>query len=319
MDFTTASSQFLATQSNTRSPHTVAAYEYAIDLFMAYSPTPLHSLGREHADLFEGFVGFLKGKDFAPATIRQRCACVSRWFTWMSRKRYLPGEFSLDEAKAVLSDALSQSLFRTDFQAPHPPEGWRGILSYYASRAMPDNIARRSKDYIQRWRQTQIRNHCLLNALYETAGRVSEVLQLRVADFPVSIFRVGEVHQVRVRRKAGYYGNLMFYKSLTVVNVYLGQRQDEYAPLFISHWSKDCGAPITRQRAASIVATAGVGVGLGTITPHDFRHWRLWELLNEKDQPIDVVQDYAGHRSVETTRQIYAPTDPKRLERAIKL
>ena len=34
--------------------------------------------------------------------------------------------------------------------------------------------------------------------------------------------------------------------------------------------------------------------------------------------PLDVVQDYLGHRSVETTRGYYAHADPRRVDEAVR-
>jgi len=62
-----------------------------------------------------------------------------------------------------------------------------------------------------------------------------------------------------------------------------------------------------------VVRQASRALGLGNISPHDFRHWRATQLINA-GYPLDVVQDYLGHRSVETTRAYYAHTDPRRVD-----
>jgi len=66
-----------------------------------------------------------------------------------------------------------------------------------------------------------------------------------------------------------------------------------------------------------VVQRAARALGLRSITPHDFRHWRATQLINA-GTPLDVVQDYLGHRSVETTRAYYAHTDPLRVDEAAR-
>ncbi len=63
------------------------------------------------------------------------------------------------------------------------------------------------------------------------------------------------------------------------------------------------------------MTTAARGLALRPIHPHDLRHWRATQLVNA-GQPLDVVQDYLGHQSVETTRAYYARTDPSRVDEA---
>ena len=88
-------------------------------------------------------------------------------------------------------------------------------------------------------------------------------------------------------------------------------------PLFVSHDVRFDGSRMSRIVAWRVVQRAARTLGLGSITPHDFRHWRATQLLNA-GYALDVVQDYLGHRSVETTRAYYAHTDPLRVDEAAR-
>jgi integrase len=66
-----------------------------------------------------------------------------------------------------------------------------------------------------------------------------------------------------------------------------------------------------------VVDAARRALGLPSMHPHDFRHYRATQLVNA-GEPLDVVQDYLGHRSVETTRAYYARTKEKRVDEAVR-
>ena len=55
-------------------------------------------------------------------------------------------------------------------------------------------------------------------------------------------------------------------------------------------------------------------LGLPHIHPHDFRHWRAAQMLRE-GVPIDQVQRYLNHRSIQTT-QLYAKTAEQQIDEA---
>jgi integrase len=157
--------------------------------------------------------------------------------------------------------------------------------------------------------------------LAETGGRISEILSLNISDFPERYLLKSEVLRVEVIGKGGHSYMLRFLDSLPAIRAYIQTRganlraiQNE-VPLFISHDNKYDGSRMSRIVAWRVVDRAARALGLRSITPHDFRHWRATQLLNA-GHSLDVVQDYLGHRSVETTRIYYARTDPLRVDEA---
>ncbi|MCD4687257.1 MAG: tyrosine-type recombinase/integrase, partial [Anaerolineae bacterium] len=168
------------------------------------------------------------------------------------------------------------------------------------------------------------RNRALLHSLAETGGRISEVLSLNVGDFPVRYLQKNEVLRVEVTGKGCHQYYLRFYDALPTLRAYIDARGPDLkasltgkVPLFISHDPRYDGNRMSRVVAWRVVQRASRALGLGKITPHDFRHWRATQLINA-GQSLDVVQEYLGHRSVETTRAYYAHTDPLRVDDAAK-
>ena len=169
-----------------------------------------------------------------------------------------------------------------------------------------------------------MRNRALLHSLAETGGRISELLSLNLADFPVRALKRDEVLRVEVRGKGGHTYYLRFYDALPAIRAYIEARGANLratargnVPLFVSHDPRYDGQRMSRIVAWRVVQRAARALGLGHISPHDFRHWRATQLINA-GHPLDVVQEYLGHRSVETTRAYYAHTDPLRVDDAVR-
>jgi integrase len=89
------------------------------------------------------------------------------------------------------------------------------------------------------------------------------------------------------------------------------------AALFVSHAKtrpEYRGSPLTPNAAWRMIQRAAKDLGLPHIHPHDFRHWRATQMLRE-GVPIDQVQRYLNHRSIQTT-QLYAKTAEQQIDEA---
>jgi site-specific recombinase XerD len=239
----------------------------------------------------------------------------------MSVNDHLPPAFPLAKARWALDDALAGSTFRTDHKPPEPPEGIERVIMYYDHAAMPPKLAANpDPDRVARWGLETYRNRALMHCLAESGGRISEVLSLHIGDFPVQAFEgdACKVWRVRVKGKGGHGYYLRFRESLEYVKAYLEKRgAADTELLFIAHSKRYEGRPLSRQAAWHVVDAARRALGLPAIHPHDFRHYVATRLVNA-GVALDVVQDYLGHRSVETTRAYYARTKEERVDAAVE-
>lgn len=312
-----------------RVAHTIRNYARGINLFIGdlsdkddgprFSPTPLDHLDAgDKAILVRYTQWLLDARGLAPATVRLYLVAVRKWFEWMSVNDYLPVAFPLAKAQWSLKDALAGSIFRVDRRPPEPPEGIEQAITYYDNLTMPTKLqANPIPERVQRWSLTTFRNRALMHALAETGGRVSEVLQLRADDFPEQAFE-GDVWRVRIRGKGGHRYHLRFLAALPHIETYIGARGREgNALLFIYHSKRYDNQPMSRRAAWGVVFEAADQSGLGRIHPHDFRHWVASQLV-AAGEPLDVIQDFLGHRSVETTRGYYAHTREARVDEATR-
>lgn len=147
----------------------------------------------------------------------------------------------------------------------------------------------------------RLRDRALLELLYATGARVSEVMQLDVDD-------LAHGDMLRVRGKGakerivpvGSYARAAVDAYLARARPELSRRGRASARLFLGAR----GAPLSRQGAWLVIQAAAERAQLSAhVSPHTFRHSFATHLL-QGGADVRVVQELLGHASVATT-QIY--------------
>lgn len=334
-----------------KSKHTVAAYRQSITTFLTFlddtrgkgalpiqnqdgpvEEISLSALSEGDAPLLLAFAEWLLDdpsdpddpRPYSAATVRLRLAGVGRWLQWLDDYGWLPAVFPLAKAQRIVRDEL-RAHQQSRSGAPEPPRGVDELLSYYEHVKPHKRVANLDPEdpRYQRWELTRKRNHALVWTMAESGGRVSEVLSLNLSNLAPRDLEppYSEVVRVRVVGKGKHEYNLRLHGALPAIAAYIKARGAHLkaiggqVPLFVSHDPRADGKRLSRTAAWRVITGAARGLGLRPIHPHDLRHWRATQLVNA-GQPLDVVQDYLGHRSVETTRSYYAHTDPGRVDEA---
>lgn len=153
------------------------------------------------------------------------------------------------------------------------------------------------------------RDRAILELLYSTGARVSEIIGLNVADFSLSSTTDGDVHIVKVKGKGSKERLVPLGKfAVAAVDNYLtrvrpalvAKNPRSEGALFLN----SRGKRLSRQSAWQVVLDAASATGLnGKVSPHVLRHSFATHLL-DGGADIRVVQELLGHSSV-TTTQIY--------------
>ena len=154
-----------------------------------------------------------------------------------------------------------------------------------------------------------LRDKALLELLYGTGGRVSEIVNLDLSDLHQFLTDGVTVETVKLRGKGGKeriaplgsFASAAVHDYLVRTRPLLAQGSSKSsAALFLNQR----GTRLSRQSAWKFVVDAAEKVGIGEkVSPHVFRHSFATHLL-DGGADIRVVQELLGHASV-TTTQIY--------------
>ena len=152
-----------------------------------------------------------------------------------------------------------------------------------------------------------LRDYLLIELLYSTGARVSEVIGINLNDFNQSQVGNDEISTIKLRGKGGK-------ERIVPLGSFAKQALDDYLvrirPALLKKSNENAlflnvrGNRLSRVSAWEIVKSAARRAGLDTrVTPHVFRHSYATHLL-DGGADIRVVQELLGHASV-TTTQIY--------------
>lgn len=155
-----------------------------------------------------------------------------------------------------------------------------------------------------------LRDLVILEMLFTTGARVSEICNLNLKDLDTKRWRIRIIGKGDKERTL-YICNEETKKS---IREYLALRGDKHNPaLFINRLNKR----ISDQSIRNMVKKYAKEVGIDrNITPHVFRH-SFATIMLEEGVDVRYIQSFLGHRSISTT-QIYAHVNEKQQQKIIK-
>jgi site-specific recombinase XerD len=222
---------------------------------------------------------------------------------------------TIERKRAALS-AFARFLVRQGNLAQNPVAGLkqgkvrRKLPVTYAERELTTLLDRPHTDEF-----AAVRNHTLLEMLYGSGLRISELLALRPAriDLTRTTLRVlGKGNQERlvtISRKAA-----------EAMRQYMALRRTFFDGKTAADpgvlWLSDHGKPLTRFRAYQIVRHELSALYGEKMSPHVLRHCFATHLLDH-GADLRVVQELLGHRTLATTEK-YTHVSAARLKQAYR-
>jgi len=154
-----------------------------------------------------------------------------------------------------------------------------------------------------------LRDRAILEALFSTGMRVSELTSLNIRTFNLKNLLAGKFsdQEMAISGKGGSVRTIYFSeRALKWLAEYLRTRKDMFTPLFINYKSdkEDNEHRLTPRSVERMVRRYTTMAGLPVdATPHTLRHSFATDLLNH-GADMRSVQELLGHKNIVTT-QIY--------------
>ncbi|HLR64236.1 MAG TPA: site-specific tyrosine recombinase XerD [Pseudogracilibacillus sp.] len=156
----------------------------------------------------------------------------------------------------------------------------------------------------------EIRNRAMLEIMYATGLRVTEMVTLKLSDLHLTMGFVrckGKGSKERIIPVGDYATNALT-EYIEFARPLLTKKNPDESSLFVNNH----GNPLSRQGFWKILKQIAIEVGLTkSITPHTLRHSFATHLL-ENGADLRAVQEMLGHADISTT-QIYTHVTKTRL------
>lgn len=263
--------------------NTAVSYERDLKKLYAYLNTQgITHVGQITATSLNSYVLFLEKEGKKPATISRNIASMKAFFQYLYKKN-------------ILSQDLSEELHAPKIEKTVPE-----ILSMEeVGRLLEETRGESPKE---------LRDCAMLELLYATGIRVSELIGLKMEDINLKMeyIKCHDAHKERIVP----FGTV----AKEAVSQYLNRGRQELVKDLENPWLfTNCfGQPMSRQGFWKLIKGYGRKAGIRhEITPHTLRHSFAAHLVHN-GADLHAVQEMLGHSDISTT-QIYTRMNQSRI------
>lgn len=275
------------------SENTIAAYRNDLSQFLEYVESHSGSKLSDWSTVaevdIEAYLTYMKHKDqpYASSTIARKVAAIKSFYNYLAAEGVVSDNPTIDIDSPKVKKRLPQTLSPTEVER---------LLESPSSINTPKNL----------------RDVTLLNILYETGMRVTEVVSIQLEDVDLkhailsSPTRQGEAREIPLEDST----QALLVEYMAEGRPQLAKSKAERA-LFLNHR----GEKLTRQGLWLIIKGYARQAGLNAeVTPHTLRHSFAVHRLN-KGSKLEDIQHLLGHANISTT-QIYTQMEQVEEEEA---
>ena len=297
-------SQLVALWLHGFSPETVRSYEYDIRCFIGFmtgekaQKVTLNDLDLRTVQLndVQAYIDFLIHKKYSPASLNRQLAAVKSLFTMGFDCGYLTFNAPAKAKGVKQKDSLAERIL-SEFETMQLLAAAKSKVVQLPNKSPKNNLSQKDK--------IALRNHLLLEFLYYTGARVSEVARLTWRDIKSNRNGLG---QVTLFGKGGKTRTVLLSESLYRDLLTTRSSKDREAAVFAS---RKGDRPLQTRQIRKIVNNTAAEAGIeGSVSPHWLRHSHASHSL-DRGAPPQLVQQTLGHQSLHTlTRYAHArPSD----------
>lgn len=274
---------------------TVRSYRSDLASLSAYAADHgIHTTEQLDLETLRSWQWDAANRDSAPASLARRSSTARGFTRWLARHGHTATDIGARLRAPTVRGTLPRVLTRS--QIDH-------ILDNLAARAATDD-------------PVAIRDHALIEILYATALRVSELVGLTLRDIDHSRLTLRVTGKGNKERVVPYGtpARDALTRYLSTARAELRARRKNAPPPAASEpvFLGARGAPINQRTVYELVATLLTDIpGAGPAGPHTLRHTAATHLL-DGGADLRAVQELLGHASLGTT-QLYTHVSNERL------
>lgn len=239
-------------------------------------------VNRITATNLNSYILFLEKQNLKPATISRSIASIKAFFQYLRRENYIESDISLE------------------LKAPKIEKKAPSILSKEETVLLLEQPNSNSPK--------ELRDKAMLELLYATGIRVTELISLQMADLNLNMEYI--TCRDASKERMIPFGAV----AKDALKIYLEKGREpllggEYSPHLFTNCS---GHVMSRQGFWKLIKTYGRKAGIRKeITPHTLRHSFAAHLVNN-GADLRSVQEMMGHSDIATT-QIYTQLEQNRI------
>ena len=282
------------------SPHTLESYGKDLEKYESFLTSEGVAAERAGVADARGFVAWLSAQGLSPRSINRMVSGVRGWYRFLERRGVVEAN-PFSEIRSLRTEKrLPSFLFEEEMAR---------LVEMPSREPCPDGD--------EFWK---LRDRAVLETLYSTGCRISELVSLDLADVDL------KNRTARVMGKGSKERNLFLGEAAVhALREYMSRRpfharpaaqpgaEDSTRALFINQR----GGRVTDRGVRFILGEYLARANLGKhVTPHTFRHSFATHLL-DRGADIRAVQELLGHASLSTT-QVYTHVGLERLKKVYR-